>query len=393
MNLSEWHGLIKECRGLLKSKDEWTALAESTRKDYKQKAAALNGRLPSQAATCKRTYYTQRAAYLHMETQKIRAALNTLDKWTKANGGAQVVAHQPAAYFDQVRELGLDHMIENFRTVATAGPFSGARRGVDQSTHGKRAVGRLPKNWKTKLLGGVPKSSKYRAHVAAMALCGCRPSEFENTVMVEKIDDDTYRFTIGGMKTGERTRNGKTYTTGQAMRVLTISRVSNLDKHGQVNPEFIILDKALAGKTYVELTAKATAIRDVVIHASEKAFPDLKNRPTAYSFRHAFASELKASNGEHSDQTAAALGHACTKTQQGYGYSKSGRGGFTCKAKASTEIRKTHTARKTAKTKPSAKVTNNVTPMPAPNAPKAPMPPVPRAFHIPKAFTPAGPKS
>ncbi len=70
MNLSEWHGLIKECRGLLKSKDEWAALAESTRKDYKQKATALNGRLPSQAATCKRTYYTQRAAYLHMETQK-----------------------------------------------------------------------------------------------------------------------------------------------------------------------------------------------------------------------------------------------------------------------------------------------------------------------------------
>lgn len=393
MNLSEWHGLIKECRGLLKSKDEWEALAESTRKDYKQKAAALNGRLPSQAATCKRTYYAQRAAYLHMETQKIRTTLNALDKWTKANGGGQLVGHQPAAYFDQVRALGLDHMIENFRTVATAEPFSGARRGVDQSTHGKRAVGRLPKNWKTKLLGGVPKSSKYRAHVAVMALCGCRPSEFENSVMVEKIDDDTYRFTIGGMKTGERTKNGKTYTTGQAMRELTISRVSDLDKHGQVNPEFIILEKALAGKTYVELTAKATAIRDVVIHASEKAFPDLKNRPTAYSFRHAFASELKASNGEHSEQTAAALGHACTKTQQGYGYSKSGRGGFTCKAQASAEIRKTHTVRNSAKVKPLANVTNSATPMPVPNKPKAPMPPVPRGFQIPKKFTPPTPKS
>jgi integrase len=393
MNLNEWHGLIKECRGLLKSKDEWAALAESTRKDYKQKAAALNGRLPSQAATCKRTYYAQRAAYLHMETQKIRTALNTLDKWTKANGGGQLVGHQPAAYFDQVRALDLDHLIDNFRTVATAGPFSGARRGVDQSTHGKRAVGRLPKNWKTKLLGGVPKTSKYRAHVAVMALCGCRPSEFENSVMVEKIDDDTYRFTIGGMKTGERTKNGKTYTTGQAMRELTISRVSDLDKHGQVNPEFIILEKALAGKKYAELTAKATAIRDVVIHASEKAFPDLKNRPTAYSFRHAFASELKASNSEHSEQTAAALGHACTKTQQGYGYSKSGRGGFTCKAKATAEIRKTHTVRNSAKVKPLTNVTNCATPMPAPNKPKAPMPPVPRAFQIPKAFKTPTPKS
>lgn len=82
-----------------------------------------------------------------------------------------------------------------------------------------------------------------------MALCGCRPSEFENTVIVEKLNDDTYLFTIGGMKTGQRTKNGKTYTTGQTIRELTISRGNNLDKHGHVNPEFLILDKALDGKT------------------------------------------------------------------------------------------------------------------------------------------------
>ena len=345
MNLSEWHERIKECRGLLKSKDEWAALAENTRRDYKQKAAALNGRLPSQAASCKRSYYAQRAAYLHMESQKVRTALNTLDKWTKANGGSQEVAHQPTAYFDQVRALGLDHMIENFRTVATAGPFSGARRGVEQSTHGKRAVGRLPASWKTKLLGGVPKNSKYRAHVAAMALCGCRPSEFEDGVTVTRIDENTFEFTIAGKKTGQRTKNGKTYTTGQSLRVLTISRLDDLDKKGQVNPEFIILDKALAGKKYVELTANATAIRDVVIHASEKAFPNLKNRPTAYSFRHAFASELKASNGEDSDATAAALGHASTKTQQAYGYAKSSSDGMSCKANDSGHLASTEWGR------------------------------------------------
>jgi integrase len=95
------------------------------------------------------------------------------------------------------------------------------------------------------------------------------------------------------------------------------------------------------------LKAKATAIRDVVIRASEKAFPDLKNKPTAYSFRHDFASQLKAANGEDSVITAAALGHASTKTQGCYGYVKSGRsGGVVCRqATASDPIRTPRTSR------------------------------------------------
>jgi hypothetical protein len=376
-----WTLAVKEVRALLKPKTEWEALTAGSRRDYEQKFAALGDRLPLEAAHCKKSYYTMRAAYLHCQTRAIRENLNSLDKWLKAQGGLDALKTRTGDYFAQVKALGLDKQFSDYKAVSTAAPFVGSSRGVVQPSHGKRAVGRLPMDWKTKLVGGVPKTSKYRAHVAAMALCGCRPSEFEGRgLIVEKVDEDTYRFKVFGKKTGERQKNGKAYTTGQTERVITVSRTDMVDKLGQVNPEFIVLDKALNGKTYMELNAKAVAIRDVVLRASEKAFPELKNKPTAYSFRHAFASELKAANGVDSVETAAALGHASTKTQGCYGYGLSGgRGGYACKATAKDRIRTPHLSRSAALAKSQARKTQLAKPatqvaMPSVNAPKTPMP-------------------
>lgn len=387
MGINELRAIITSARLMMKSPTEWKALSDATRRDYEQRHAALHGRLPMEAATCKRSYYVMKAAFMHMESRALRSCLNELDKWSKVaaqkNGGTlEGIVRE---YMAELHRLGIHERFKRLEAVAKAGPFMGSAKGTIQSTHGKRAVGKLPPHWKTKLLGAVPKASKYRAHVAAMALCGCRPAEFENGVVVRKVDKDTYEFTIAGKKTGQRTKDGKTFTTGQGLRILTISRMDDLDKHGQVRPEFIALDKAMKGKNYMELMAKATAIRDTVISASEKAFPDLNNKPTAYSFRHAFASELKAANGEDSDETAAALGHASTKTQQGYGYAKSGGGGLTCKAKASDPIRTPHKTRKQAMTK---KTKIKLATMPSPNAPKAKMPSPSDIFKIPRAPSP-----
>lgn len=387
MTIQELRAQIAAIRPRLKATTDWAALSETTQRDYQQKHAALTGRLPMDAAKCKRSYYGMRAAYLHMESRALRSDLNALDKWTK-----QVMATNnndlhglEQAYMIEMQRLGIDKRIANYQAVLSAGTFMGPSRGTQQDTHGKRAVGRLPKQWKTTLLGAVPKRSKYRAHVVAMALCGCRPAEFENGVLVKKVDQDTYEFTIAGKKTGTRQKNGKTFTTGQALRVLTISRLDFLDKHGQVRPEFIAMEKVMKGKNAMELMGKATAIRDAVIHASEKAFPELDNRPTAYSFRHAFASELKAANGEDSADTAAALGHASTKTQQGYGYSKSSGGGLACHAKASDAIRTPHKTRKQAI---GQKTKIKVAAMPSPNAPKAKMPSPMDKFKLPRAPAP-----
>ncbi len=346
--LKVWRDQVQAVRTDLKTPDEWKALSAQTRTDYAKKFEALGGRLPSDVAKCKKSYYVLRAAYLHGQSRAIRKNLNALDKWTKENDGADLFksAAGVRSYMDQVRALGLDTQLGQFRAFKAVGAFSGAALGVEQPQHGKRKLGALPWHWKTKLLGAVPRESKYRLHVAAMAMCGCRPSEFEGRgVLVEKVDEDTYTFKVYGKKTGERSKNGKTFTTGQTERVITITRTDTVDKQGRVNPEFLMLDRAMRGKDFVELNAKATAIRDVVIHASERVFPHLANKPTAYSFRHAFASNLKAQNGVDSRDTAAALGHASTKTQGCYGYGRSGGGGLACKASASDPIRTPHLGR------------------------------------------------
>ncbi len=346
--LTKWRDFVQTVRADLKQPDEWKRLSAVSQRDYAAKFAMLGDRLPAQVAKCKKSYYVLRAAFLHGQSRAIRAELNTLDKWLKENGGTDVLKTSDGirAFLDQARALSVGQRHRQIQAVHAVKAFNGASHGVAQPSHGKRKLGALPWHWKTKLLGGVPKASQYRVHVAAMAMCGCRPSEFEGGgVSVEKVDADTYRFHIAGKKTGTREKNGKTFTTGQTLRTITVHRTDMVDKFGRINPEFIVLDRALNGKTYLELSAKATAIRDVVIHASEKAFPHLKNKPTAYSFRHAFASNLKAQNGVDSVDTAAALGHASTKTQGCYGYGRSGGGGLACTATASDRIRTPHVSR------------------------------------------------
>lgn len=354
-NFKDWYADIKAVRDLLKTNAEWNALNPTSQHDYEKKFAKLGDRLPADTAQCKKSYYTLRAAYLHCQARAIRKNLNLLDKWLVAQGGLSGLKERPSDYFVKVKALGLEKQFSAYRAVTNAKTFDGSNKGVLQPTHSKRAVGRLPLGWKTKLLGSVPRTSKYKLHIAAMSMCGCRPSEFENGVLVTKINEDTYKFEIEGKKTGERTKNGKTFTTGQSIRTITISRTDYLDKHGYAIPDFFVLDRAMKGQTSVELMAKATAIRDVVINASNKAFPDLANKPTAYSFRHAFASDLKGMNGIDSEETAAALGHASTKTQGCYGYGKSGGGGFACKSEAADRIRTPHLSREASLKKSVAK--------------------------------------
>jgi integrase len=344
IRLEQWFETIKATRETLKPVKDWNALSKQTQSDYENKFKTMAGRLPAQSAQCKQSYYTQRAAFLHCQTRLIRSNMNLLDKWIKETGTAAITA-TPALLREKLDELDLEKKITDYNEALKAAPFTGARKGKLQASHAKRAVGKLPEDWDIRLLGGIPKKSKYRAHAFAMALCGCRPSEFEGGVIVTRVDENTFTFLIGGKKTGTRTKDGKTFTTGQNLRTITVKR--DVDAQGQLLSEFTQLEAAMNGEKYIELEAKASAIRDVIIRASEKKFPTLKNRPSAYSFRHAFASDLKAVNGEDSEETARALGHASTKTQGCYGYSRSGRGRFGCTttATASDAVRSPKTNR------------------------------------------------
>lgn len=338
----------QKIRSELKAVEEIKALSNTTAKNYVQKFKTMSGGKPSELAATKKSFYTLRAAFLCEESKAIRKKLNELDGILKDLQATEKRGQFKEAWWlcERIRDLNLQSAITKFMAIK-AERFDESKE-AKQPNHCKRATGKLPGGWKGQLVGHVPKDSQYRTHVALMALCGCRPSEFETGIAVKQKDDDTFVIVINGTKTGTRSKDGKTYTTGQSQRTLILNRGDTLDAKGFVNTEFLMLERALKGnRGAIKLKAKATAIRDVVIRASEKAFPDLVNKPTAYSFRHDFASQLKAANGEGSIQTAAALGHASTKTQGCYGYGRSGgSGGVICRqAAASDPIRCPKTSR------------------------------------------------
>lgn len=245
IRLDQWFETIKATRETLKPVKDWSALSKQTQSDYENKFKTMAGRLPAQSAQCKQSYYTQRAAFLHCQTRLIRSNMNLLDKWIKETGTAAITA-TPALLREKLDELDLEKKITDYNEALKAAPFTGARKGKLQTTHAKRAVGKLPEYWEMRLLGGIPKKSKYRAHAFAMALCGCRPSEFEGGVAVTRVDKDTFTFLIGGKKTGTRTKDGKTFTTGQNLRTITVKR--DVDDHGQLLFEFTQLEAAMNGK-------------------------------------------------------------------------------------------------------------------------------------------------
>jgi hypothetical protein len=187
--LTKWRDFVQTVRADLKQPDEWRRLSAVSQRDYTAKFTMLGDRLPAEVAKCKKSYYVLRAAFLHGQSRAIRAELNTLDKWLKENGGTDILKTSDGirAFLDQTRALNIGQRHRQIQAVNAVKAFHGASQGVAQPSHGKRKLGALPWDWKTKLLGGVPKSSQYRIHVAAMAMCGCRPSEFEGEgVSVEK---------------------------------------------------------------------------------------------------------------------------------------------------------------------------------------------------------------
>jgi hypothetical protein len=238
----------QKIRSELKAVEEIKALSDTTKKNYAQKFKAMSGGKPSELAATKKSFYTLRAAYLCEESKVVRKKLNELDGILKDLQATEKRGQFKEAWWlcEKIRDLNLQAAMTKFMAVK-AERFDESKE-AKQPNHSKRATGSLPGGWKGRLVGSVPKDSKYRAHVALMSLCGCRPSEFESGVAVKQKDADTFVVVINGTKTGTRTKDGKTYTTGQKQRSMVIKRGDTLDARGFINSEFLLLERALKGK-------------------------------------------------------------------------------------------------------------------------------------------------
>lgn len=178
---------------------------------------------------------------------------------------------------------------------------------VMKSRKSKRSsLSGLPGDWR-KLLCYRMISSKYFFQTLALAICGCRPLEMKlgiliKTVVVEK--NEQLVIEIRGAKV--------TNENGQKFRHLTFSA----DASNPFLSPLINLVKEMGGSTSLNIQNEK-AFSSAITRFAEELWPRHKEPITPYSFRHAFASDMKRYADE--DTVAQSLGHRSTRTQKTYG--------------------------------------------------------------------------
>lgn len=169
----------------------------------------------------------------------------------------------------------------------------------------------LPPDWPELYLAEASKRrGAYWPRITALVLTGCRPAELLEGIKVQTIGTDAVQFIIPCAKIG-------------AGRVRSITIVPG-DRYYEAA-------KALAAEHQTidlggEHPSRKNRLSDKVRIIGYRALPRRKEGISPYSFRHAFASDLKA--GGYSDMAIAqALGHANVRTKSRYGRYNQGRTG------------------------------------------------------------------
>jgi integrase len=181
----------------------------------------------------------------------------------------------------------------------------------------KRKTGKLPVGWREMVSNDITKS--WREQFLVQAVTGCRPVEIAKGIRVV-IKDGQLVARIHGAKLGE--------FSGQYSRVLiydipnSTPVIAELIKLVEQNGSDMVIDFSK------QLCNNPSAIYSIAVRDSQRRlWPKMKSTLTAYSIRHAAASDLKAS-GLSSEAQSQALGHQSAETKSVYGsFMQGGKGG------------------------------------------------------------------
>jgi len=261
-------------------------VSERTRQHY-QKTADLYFDRPEEAlqTVSKATYYARKAALIFVAAERMVAAIKVED------------------LLNALKSARVLRRFFTYRDGPTALAAGGACPIIAKAKVGKRKSLRgLPPDWREQMVAAAP-SPATRDWMLLMAIAGVRPEEIAKGIAVQPIADGVI-LKIKGAKIDRG--------HGQPERVVTV--------HG---PLALLL--AESG----ERTINAPSANSVSVAAGRlgrKVFGERRSHlVSAYSFRHQFASDLKAS-GLDGVTVSAVLGHSVDDTKNQYGTSKQARG-------------------------------------------------------------------
>jgi len=300
-------GYIKDVRRLVKTGDAWKAAADTTKKS---------------------TFFKRRAAILFFCRDQVNVILKVQDQLQRANG-----LMDPAKKQQWLRHV---RTLKSLLKLAQKAPAEPPLARVERRQTKRVDLQKLPEDWREQLVDRLP---KYRFQTAVTALSGCRPAELVAGIEIS-IEDGHLVALIKGAKVGT--------TSGQEWRALHWKMPSK-------NPLAVMLENFAreSGGRVVIQTPNARAFSGAVREAGKRAFPYFPRTITPYSFRHQFASDLKAAELP-GHEISKALGHSADKTKGSYGIFDFGRGGMEPnKVEAARAVKQKHQAAEQEMPKPS----------------------------------------
>lgn len=273
--------------------------------DHSDSESPLCAAIASYSASSQ-SFYAYRAAAAWRETNVVRALLARQDAlqrkgdWGSDWRDCVEGLRQHCQQLQEIQSLSVDVA----RTMADRSPLA--------QTSKKDVLIHAPPGWRERFLQASARSKKYAAACVLLAICGMRPKEIEDGLIVRR------RGPIVGVKiNGAKVRE----TAGQPWRVLYMPADKFPDS---------FLRQLGHGKTKV-YAAPVAAMRAYLHRLSPKVFPARAGAKqlvlSAYVLRHAVATELR-QHGWSDEQLAAVLGERVAETSRHYGlYRRHARGG------------------------------------------------------------------
>lgn len=288
-----------QAAGVVERMKAGRTVSEKTAKTYERNARARldlssdgGGRLLEGVSG--RSFHAIRAALLHEAARLYGEARKAADEANRAGDHAgQVEAAKKAR-----------RAVEAFEAVSTA-----KKPPTETPKNTKRKTVPRAEDWQARLYEAATPAQK--PAVAVLWAVGCRPAELEMGVDIRRGKKGVILVEVPGAKVSE--------VSGQPRRTIGIKEET---PQGQALAALLEADQKSA-------TVKRRAVR------IRQDFQDLREKTglqnvSAYTFRHAFAADMKAKfghSGPGAEKVAEAMGHRVTKSQKHYGNAKQSKDG------------------------------------------------------------------
>ncbi len=307
-DIQSWYMVMNEASAYIRALPPRKQPSEPTIKQYALcvRRMAKHSTDPLTLSKSRNTYYAYRAAWCYIYETKAKELLIKADKEKEHQKKINLI--KKLQYCVECIQRIPPDFAGNHLKKSENGQYESewkqANKPKQKSRSKKLQISKLPREFQKDYFDYLKKmDSKYILPICLLSLCGARPAEIEGGVSCA-VCDGGIRFIVNSKKT----HKGK---YGQETRSFTVKSDT---------PEFhYLLNHLNNGESIIKIDS-AKNFGEQMRNYSKSVFPRLKNYISPYTFRHIFASHIKATLTD--EQVSIVLGHCNDISQTFYGNSK-----------------------------------------------------------------------